>query len=275
MVNPLKKVRSALGAAIRRAAGTDRLQEEITLLKSRVDCDPALFHALAAERLTPEYAERYTRAEPLVSICVATYNRAELLCERTLKSLIGQTYGNIEIVVVGDGCSDDTEQRVAALGDERIRFVNLPERGNYPAEPVRRWSVAGTAPFNVAIGLARGDFITHLDDDDEHVPDRVEKLVRFSQAESLEFVFHPFVVENDDGSWTTNEAATFGMQRVTSSSIFYDRFFTRIPLDIDAHLLGEPGDWNRLRKFPYLGARIGRHPDVLLRHFRERNQRSA
>jgi glycosyltransferase involved in cell wall biosynthesis len=274
-LNPLRGLRSAFGAAIRRAAGTAELQTEISLLKSRVDCDPALFHQLEAERLTPAYAARYTMPEPLVSICIATYNRAELLCERTLRSLVGQTYGNIEMIVVGDACSDDTERRVAAIGDDRIRFVNLPERGAYPEEPSRRWRVAGTKPFNVALTLADGEFITHLDDDDEHSPDRIEKLVRFSQEKRLEFVFHPFAVENGDGSWTTNEAATFGVERVTSSSIFYDRFFKRVPLDIDAHLLGEPGDWNRLRKFPYLGARIGRHPDVLLRHFRERNQRSA
>jgi hypothetical protein len=275
MVNPLRRGRSVLGGAIRRAAGTADLQAQINLLKSRLDCDPGLFHQLEAERRTAAYAERYAKADPLVSICVTTYNRAELLCGRALKSLIGQTYRNIEIIVVGDACSDDTEERVAAIGDDRISFVNLPERGNYPEEPRRRWSVAGTKPFNVALTLANGDFITHLDDDDRHSPDRIEKLLRFSQDKRLEFVFHPFAVENSDGTWSTNDAATFDMARVTSSSIFYDRFFKRVPLDIDAHLLGEPGDWNRLRKFPYLGARIGRCPEVLLQHFRERNQRSA
>jgi glycosyltransferase involved in cell wall biosynthesis len=275
MVNPLRRGRSVLGGAIRRAAGTADLQAQINLLKSRLDCDPGLFHQLEAERRTAAYAERYAKPDPLVSICVTTYNRAELLCGRALKSLIGQTYRNIEIIVVGDACSDDTEERVAAIGDGRISFVNLPERGNYPEEPRRRWSVAGTKPFNVALTLANGDFITHLDDDDRHSPDRIEKLLRFSQEKRLEFVFHPFAVENSDGTWSTNEAATFDMARVTSSSIFYDRFFKRVPLDIDAHLLGEPGDWNRLRKFPYLGARIGRCPEVLLQHFRERNQRSA
>jgi glycosyltransferase involved in cell wall biosynthesis len=275
VLNPLKKVRSAVGTAIRRAAGTDQLQAELTLLKSRVDCDPALFHALAAERLTPGYADRYARAEPLVTICIATYNRAELLCDRTLKSLVEQSYRNLQIVVVGDGCTDDTERRVAAIRDSRIHFLNLAERGDYPEESSRRWCVAGTKPFNVALGLAEGDFITHLDDDDRHLPERVETLLRFGRERRLEFVFHPFAVENSDGTWTTNEAASFGLGRVTSSSIFYDRFFTRIPLDIDAHLLGEPGDWNRLRKFPYLGARIGRCPEVLLEHYRERNQRSS
>ena len=249
------------------------LEAEITLLKSRVDCAPGLFDELRTERNSTAYAERYSVGHtPLVSICVATYNRGDLLCERALKSLVQQTYQNIEIVVVGDGCTDDTERRVAAIPDSRIRFINLSERGIYPDEAYRRWCVAGTAPLNAALAIASGDFITHLDDDDEHSPDRIEKLVRHCQATGAEVVYHPFAFEARDGGWRINNAGTFAFGRVTTSSIFYDAFYRRIPWDIEAHLLNEPGDWNRLRKFIYLGAKIDRFPDVLLRHFRERSQ---
>src|SRR5262249_1151961 len=46
-------------------------------------------------------------AEPLVSVCVATYNRAGLLTERCLPSVLGQTYRRFELIVVGDGCTDE------------------------------------------------------------------------------------------------------------------------------------------------------------------------
>ncbi len=61
--------------------------------------------------------------------------------------------------------------------------------------------------------------------------------------------------------------------QATTSSIFYHHWLGRYPWDIDAHLLLEPGDWNRMRKFKYLGVTVERYPEPLLRHFRERHQR--
>ncbi len=55
------------------------------------------------------------------------------------------------MLIVGDHCTDDTAERIAALGDPRIRFINLPARGVYPAEPFARWCVAGAAPMNHAL----------------------------------------------------------------------------------------------------------------------------
>lgn len=212
---------------------------------------------------------------PRVSVCVATWNRAKLLTQRCLPSLMQQTYSHLEIVVVGDGCTDDTAQRIAALGDERIRFINLPQRGRYPDEPMRRWMVAGTAPMNHALSLCTGDFITHLDDDDEHDPTRVEKLVAFVRANDLDFVWHPFWEERVPGRWDLYPCEQLRLAQVTTSSIFYRRWLGRIGWDINAHMLSEPGDWNRLRKFLYLGVRAMRFPEPLLRHYVENRQHSA
>ena len=66
---------------------------------------------------------------PLISVHIATFNRGQLLTERTIPSILGQTYRNFEIVVVGDGCSDDTGERLGGLRDSRIRWENLPQRG--------------------------------------------------------------------------------------------------------------------------------------------------
>ena len=70
--------------------------------------------------------------------------------------------------MVGDCCTDDTAERISHIRDDRLRFVNLSERGRYPEEPYLRWMVAGTVPFNHALSLTRGQFVTHLDDDDEY-----------------------------------------------------------------------------------------------------------
>jgi glycosyltransferase involved in cell wall biosynthesis len=248
------------------------LYDEMDFLKSRHDVSDEEFDRFQVYRASPEYLSAYEKPEPLVSYCMATYNRGRLLAERSLRSILSQTYSRFEVIVVGDCCTDDTETRVRDLGDSRIRFINLPERGRYPDNPEWRWMVAGTVPMNLALSLARGDFITHLDDDDEHSKDRVAKLVSFIRESKAEFVWHPFWRETPDGKWDLKSCPQFRRYDVTTSSIFYHRWLAQIPWDINAYRYREPGDWNRLRKFKYLGVRAVRHPEPLLRHFMERNQ---
>lgn len=225
------------------------------------------------KRQTPEYQAAFDKAEPLVSICIATYNRAELLRDRSLRSCLAQTYRNIEIIVVGDACTDATADMMAGVKDPRVRFVNLKQRGDYPTAPHLRWMVAGTAPVNHALSLARGDFITHLDDDDEHAPERVEVLLESLVRSRSDLIFHPFRWEGDDGAWRVKPAKSFRYESATTSAVFYHHHFRTLGWDPQAYRYREPGDWNRLRKVRFLGARITRHPDVLLSHYRERGQR--
>ena len=250
----------------------ESMQRELELLKNRTDVPSVWFDELEAERKSALYQTLYSKDRPLVTVCIATFNRSQLLCERSLRSIREQSYTNLEIIVVGDNCTDDTPQRLGKIRDNRIRFVNRASRGDYPTEPFRRWCVAGTSALNDALNLATGDFITHLDDDDWHMPDRLEKLLAFTQTNRLELAYHPFFYETIDGDWNVNPAERFAIKNVTTSSVFYTSFFKRIHWDIHAHLLGEPGDWNRLRKFAYLGARLDRFPEPLLKHFREKNQ---
>ncbi|WP_298432761.1 glycosyltransferase family 2 protein [Geobacter sp.] len=252
----------------------DMLQFQVDILKSKIDTDNELLDLFVCDRNTHVYNSVYEKHKPLVTICIGTYNRGRLLLERSVASALAQSYENIEVIVVGDCCTDDTEKLISTIRDNRLKFINLPKRGNYPEEPIHRWRVAGTVPFNYALSIAKGDFITHLDDDDEFVPDRTEKLVGFIQESKADLVWHPFMYECADERWRLNEAAEFAVNKVTTSSIFYHRWFAQIPWDINAYRLHEPGDWNRLRKVKYLGARVARFPEPLLKHYRERSQRS-
>ena len=67
--------------------------------------------------------------DPLISIIIPTYNRAELLIDRALKSVLAQTYDNFEVIVAAHGCTDDTVPAVYALGDKRIRIIEVPQHG--------------------------------------------------------------------------------------------------------------------------------------------------
>jgi hypothetical protein len=254
--------------------GLGGLREEVYQLRHR--CDLARSMSEIPRSLFDEF-ERWKAcqppvSEPLISVCVATYDRARLLTERCIPSVLGQTYSRLELIVVGDGCTDETEALVARIRDDRLAFTNLPARGDCPKDRMRRWMVAGTQAANAALSSARGDFITYLDDDDEYFPDRLEKLVDFAIAHSSDFVWHPFWYEIEPGRWALHEASDLELGQVTTSSVFYRGWFKRIAWDVDAHLLGEPGDWNLFRRIKFLGPTCNRYPAPLLRHYQERNR---
>lgn len=236
--------------------------EQLDLLKSSLDVPQELveeFFEWKARNPVPE--------QPLVSVAVATYNRSKALTERCIPSVLGQTYENLELIVVGDHCTDETEEAVARIDDPRLKFVNLPEKSVYPEDPRRRWMVAGTPPTNEAFSMARGDYVTQLDDDDEYLPDRLEKLVAFAGENGCDFVWHPYWVEEDGGQRLV-KADSFSYGQVTNASAFYRSWFKKIEADIDSHRLMEPGDWNRFRKIKYIDPVCMRYPEPLLKYHR-------
>ncbi len=211
-------------------------------------------------------------SHPLVTVIVATYNRSRLLTERCIPSILRQTYDNFELIVIGDCCTDATEELVSQIKDPRLKFYNLPEGGRYPSDPTRRWMVAGAAPTNKAFSLAQGDFITHLDDDDEYVPDRLEKLVKFVIENQCDFVWHPFWWEQNDGTWIIKQAVEIARGEITNGAVLYRGWLKNVQSKMDAYRLMEAGDWNRFRRIKYIGPVAMRYPEPLLRHYREQNR---
>lgn len=268
LVRFLANIREYLG----RLDSIPRMQDELDALRSRLDVPVDLLADFERDRKTSEYLRIFEKPEPLVSVCVGTYNRADLVVNRCIRSVLDQEYTNLELIVVGDYCTDHTAEKIAAINDPRLTFINLPERGRYPENPSWRWMVAGTATVNHALMMARGDFITHLDDDDRYSTDRLGRLVRFAQEYKADLVWHPFWTEISPGKWKRNDALRLAGGHVTTSAIFYHRWFARIPWDIEAYRYNEPGDFNRLRKLKYLGINACRYPDPLLWHYKEGNQ---
>jgi hypothetical protein len=240
-------------------------------LRSELEVDPRLAQSLEEYRASAEYRAIYEGPDPLVSVCIVTYNRAKVLAERCLPSVLAQSYENIEVIVVGDGCTDDTSDAISRLSDPRVTFVNRP-RGTYPEHPLLRWMVAGTVPGNHALSLVKGQLLTHVDDDDEYPPDRLSKVVALLRKERAELVFHPFLLETAEGQWLEWPAAAFEGGQVTNGSTLYLAWFKHVECDPTCYRYPEPADWNRYRKIQYLGARTVRHPEPLLRHYRERTQ---
>ena len=82
-----------------------------------------------------------------MTVIIATYNWSSVL-RYAIHTTLWQTYKNIELLVIGDACTDDSEQVVDSFADPRVRWHNLPEnRGNQ------------FGPNNAGLGLARGEYV--------------------------------------------------------------------------------------------------------------------
>jgi GT2 family glycosyltransferase len=97
-------------------------------------------------------------SNPLVSVVVPTYNRAHLI-GRTIESVLGQSYRNVEVVVVDDGSTDHTREQLAKdYGkDERVRYFHKTNGGPASAR-------------NAGFSHARGEYVALLDSDDTWYP---------------------------------------------------------------------------------------------------------
>lgn len=101
----------------------------------------------------------------LVSVVVPAFN-AERFIARTLASALGQTYENMEVIVVDDGSTDNTRSIVKeiAVGDDRLHLFSAPNRGVARAR-------------NLGIESARGAYVAFLDADDLWHPTKIERQV--------------------------------------------------------------------------------------------------
>ena len=238
------------------------LRGDVQKVRDIVAADYDRISELRAQLLVARAGETYEQAfevtEPLVSVRIATFNRSALLVERAISSVLRQTYENLEVVVVGDGCTDDTPQRIAGLHDPRISFVNLPHQGLYPGEPRRRWMVAGAPAMNEAARRARGPWIAPLDDDDEFLPDHIERLLQTARSGRFEMVYGNLVVRRPEAQDAYElrryppAYGHFGFQGALYMAAL--RFFE---YDLKAWVLDEVADWTMCRRMVEAGVRVG------------------
>jgi glycosyltransferase involved in cell wall biosynthesis len=110
------------------------------------------------------------------SIVVPTYNRASYI-SKTLQSVLDQTFADFEVLVIDDGSTDNTEDVVLSLADERIRY--------YKKENGERGSAR-----NYGVCLAHGYYVTFLDSDDFFRVSHLEEAKNYIERNPRTEIFH-------------------------------------------------------------------------------------
>jgi len=147
-------------------------------------------------------------SKPRVTVFIPAYNREGYICT-AINSMLAQQYTDFEILVVDDGSTDRTAERVDAYGDPRVRLVRSEANLGIPASR------------NRGLELARGEYIALLDSDDYAYPNRLGTQVAFLDR-------HSDIVQVGSGCTLMNENGEL-LKRVRRHPLR--------PVDVDAHLL--------------------------------------
>ena len=123
---------------------------------------------------------------PTLSVIIPCFNASKTIAA-AVQSVLNQTYGAFEVILVDDGSTDNTADLIhtLCLTDARIRAICLDQN--------RGPSVAR----NAAISQAKGEWILLLDADDLYEPHRVEALLNLARSTGAELVADNIIVEDD------------------------------------------------------------------------------
>jgi glycosyltransferase involved in cell wall biosynthesis len=116
------------------------------------------------DRPETERTDRVPKS-PLVTVIIATYNWSAVL-PYAINSVLRQTMDDFELLVIGDGCTDDSEMVVTAVPDPRVRWINLASNTGHQA-----------GPNNRGLQEARGEFIAYLGHDDVWLGHHLECMI--------------------------------------------------------------------------------------------------
>lgn len=108
---------------------------------------------------------------PRVSVILPAFN-AENTITRAVRSVLDQTFSDLELIVVDDGSSDQTVERLQQISDDRLTVVEIEHSGVVTAS-------------NTALSVADGELISRMDADDECHPEKIRKQVELLDTEDF------------------------------------------------------------------------------------------
>lgn len=146
--------------------------------------------------------------KPLVSVIIPTYNRSAYLRE-ALASVVSQTYPTIEILVIDDGSKQNYAEAICA------GFFNCNYHYKRNGGP--------SSARNFGIGIAKGDFIAFLDDDDFWKKDKLEQQVNLLMSNSdVDLIHSPVYVVDEQGNSTGEIFGGVSDEKMRSGYVFWN-----------------------------------------------------
>ena len=134
-----------------------------------------------------------------------SYNTGKFIQE-TINSVKNQTYNNWELIIVDDGSTDNTDEVVRAIKDDRIKYIkNKVNKG-------------AAISRNIALREAKGKWIAFLDSDDLWKEDKLEKQIKFMEDNNYYFSYTNYI-EIDENSNFNGRKIT-GPQKITRIGMF-------------------------------------------------------
>ncbi|WP_353845132.1 sugar transferase [Ruminococcus sp.] len=130
------------------------------------------------------------RIPNLVSIIMPSYNTAQYI-EKTIKSVLNQTYTNWELIIVDDCSTDNTDDVVKNyLSDKRIKYLKNEQNSG------------AAVSRNRALREAKGQWISFLDSDDLWMPEKLEKQICFMKENGYNFSYTDYEEISAEGNMT-------------------------------------------------------------------------
>ncbi|RAT98714.1 glycosyltransferase [Brevibacillus sp. Leaf182] len=177
-----------------------------------------------------EWKKAENKNLPLVSILIPTYNRPQLF-ELALRSALGQTYPNIEVIIGDDSTNDDTQNLIK-------KYLHLFSNLRY----IRNEKNLGQFENDLKLfELAAGDYVNFLMDDDYFHPEKIQKMIAYflmDEKEQISIVTsHRLLV---DSYGKKIEQAELNKQIFEQDTILDGVMFGELVLISNANIIGEP-----------------------------------
>ena len=115
----------------------------------------------------------------LVSVIMPSWNTGRFIAE-SIQSVLDQTYGDLELIIVDDCSTDNTDEVVGTFSDSRIRYIKNEK------------NMGAALSRNRAMREARGEWIAFLDSDDLWKPEKLEKQIAFMHKNGYTFSYHDY-----------------------------------------------------------------------------------
>lgn len=160
--------------------------------------------------------------EELISIIMPSYNTAKYINE-SIKSVINQTYSNWELIIVDDCSSDNTDEIIKSINDDRIIYIK------------NKVNSGAAISRNKALKYAKGKWIAFLDSDDVWLPEKLEKQIQFMKRNDYKFTYTDYRI-NLNGNWLPY--INTGPKKVTKRKLYNYCYFSTITVMYDREYIG-------------------------------------